>query len=88
MMFLVGLLAFIVCVIVQFFALHRAAFGRFLFITVAFFFVGFMISLSPYDVSKIISKIFYVFAWGFMLLVTFYSIGRRNKMKKLTDSKS
>jgi hypothetical protein len=87
-MFFVGLLAFIVCVIIQYFALHRAAFGRFLFITVAIFLVGFMVSLSPYEISKIISAVFYVLAWGFMLLVTFYSVARWYKMKKLTDSKS
>lgn len=86
-MFFVGLLVFIVCVIVQYFALHRAAFGRFMFITAACFLVGFIVSLSPYEVSKYISSVFYVLAWGFVLLVTFYSIARWYKMKKLTGSK-
>lgn len=84
---LVGLLAFIICVIVQFFALHRAAFGRSMFITAAMFVVGFMISLSPHDVSRVISKAFYVLAWGFLLFVTWYSIVRRHRMKKLPNSK-
>ncbi|BCJ87456.1 hypothetical protein [Effusibacillus dendaii] len=87
-MFLIGLLLFIVCMIVQFFALHRTAFGRSLFITAAMFLVGFMVSLSPYTVSQFISKFFYILGWGFMLLVTWQSIVRRMRMKKLTDRKS
>ncbi|WP_018131377.1 hypothetical protein [Effusibacillus pohliae] len=87
-MFFTGLLAVIVCVIVQYFALHRAAFGRSMFITFAMFLVGFMISLSPHPVSQILSMVFYVLGWAFLLFVTWYALVRRYKMKKLTNSKS
>ncbi|TCS74419.1 hypothetical protein [Effusibacillus lacus] len=87
MLFFMGLLTFVVCLIIQYFSLHRVAFGRSMFITCAMFFVGFMISLSPYDISQLLSKLFYVLGWGFLLLVTWYAVVRRQKMKKLTNTK-
>lgn len=89
-MFFVGLLVFFVSVIIQYFALNRIAFGRFIFITVAMFVVGSIIWMSPHEVSKFISGIFFVGGWAFLLFMTFQSIlrARYNKKKKLTDVNS
>lgn len=88
-MFFVGLLVFIVSVIIQYFALNRIAFGRSIFITVAMFAVGSMIWMSPYEVSKYLAGLFFVFGWAFLLFMTVQSIFHaRQKKKKLTDVNS
>lgn len=88
-MFFVGLLVFIVSLIIQYFALNRIAFGRSMFITISMFFVGFMVWMSPHEVSRYIADFFFVAAWIFLIFMTVQSLVRvRMKKKNLTDVNS
>jgi uncharacterized membrane-anchored protein len=76
MLFLLGVLFFAVCMIIQSIALHRRAFGRSLFISSMMFLVSGIIALSPERVSGLLARIFLAVSWGFLLFMTWQSLRR------------
>lgn len=76
MLFFLETLVFIVCIIIQFMALHRRAFGRSMFITFMMFTVSFMFVLSPKEIAIIFYQLFLYGAWAFVLFMTWQSVRR------------
>ena len=68
----------LICLVVQYRALHRQAFGRGLFIQIAmFFFVG-LVYLAP-RAPRWLVWLLLVLSYGFTLVMTTYSISRGRK---------
>lgn len=68
----------LICLVIQYRALHRQAFGRGLFIQIAmFFFVG-VVYLAP-DAPRWMVWMLLVLCYGFTLVMTTYSLKRGRK---------
>lgn len=68
----------LICLLIQYRALHRQAFGRGLFIQIAmFFFIG-VVYLAP-DAPRWLVWTLLVLCYGFTLVMTLYSINRGRK---------
>lgn len=78
MLFWVSVIAFAVCMIIQFLALNRKAFGRSLFITISMFFFAGLVYIAP-NAPTWLATVFYVLTWGYTLYLTAYAITRLRK---------
>jgi Ca2+/Na+ antiporter len=78
--FTIGIVAFLVCMIIQYKALHKGAFGRGIFIQIAmFFFVG-LVYIAP-NAPRWLVWALLVLTWGFTIVLTMYSLNRGKSRK-------
>ncbi|MBX6395023.1 MAG: hypothetical protein IRY98_04745 [Alicyclobacillaceae bacterium] len=76
MKLLVALMAFVVCLVIQRVALHKAAFGRSLFITLMGFLTSIIVGISPYPPAKYVSWGLFWGTWIFLFFMTVLSLVR------------
>ena len=81
MSFTIGLLLFIVCMTIQFFAFHRKAFTRNLFITIMMYFFAGLIYIAP-SAPRFLVWFFFVVTSLYVLFLTYYAIMRLRYGKK------
>lgn len=75
MYFLIGLVLFVVCMAIQFFAFHRKAFTRNLFITVMMYFFAGLVFIAP-SAPRFLVWFFFIVTSLYVLVLTFFAILR------------
>jgi Ca2+/Na+ antiporter len=76
MAWIVGIIVFAVCLAIQYQAMKKEPFQRFLFITTAAFVISFVIRLSLNPAAVVLYYIFLTLTWLFVLFMTWQSIRR------------
>ncbi|MFD2170768.1 hypothetical protein [Tumebacillus lipolyticus] len=79
--FMINIIVFIVCIVLQYMAFHRMAFNRGLFIQVAMFFFTGLVFVAP-NAPRVLVWIVFLATWAFTLVMTAYSIRRLSLGKK------
>ncbi|MBL0388994.1 hypothetical protein JJB07_20570 [Tumebacillus sp. ITR2] len=79
-LFSAGVILFVICVVIQYLAFHRAAFGRAMFITVAMFFFTGLVYISP-DAPRVLVWIIFLLTWAYTLFMTVYAWSRMKGRK-------
>ncbi|KEO81480.1 hypothetical protein [Tumebacillus flagellatus] len=74
-LFSAGVIVFVICVVIQYMAFHRAAFGRAIFITIAMFFFTGLLYISPVA-PRFLVWIIFILTWAYTLFMTFYAVNR------------
>ncbi|MDI3327728.1 MAG: hypothetical protein QJR06_04180 [Alicyclobacillaceae bacterium] len=81
MKLIVALAVLIACLIVQRMALHKAAFGRSLFILSMGFLTSIVVGISPYPPARFLSQALFWMTWGFILFMTAISLVRLRRRR-------
>lgn len=74
-LFTAGVILFVICVVIQYRALHRAAFGRAIFITIAMFFFSGLVYLAP-SAPRALVWVIFLLTWAYTLFMTSYAWSR------------
>ncbi|MDB5085072.1 MAG: hypothetical protein JWN30_1958 [Bacilli bacterium] len=82
MWFLIGVLVFVICSIIQFLAMNRMAFGRSIFIAAMFLVMAVIARLSTSSAAGVFVGILLVLGYAFLFLMTWKSIVRFRKTKR------
>ncbi|PWK05147.1 hypothetical protein [Tumebacillus permanentifrigoris] len=80
-LFSAGVILFVICVVIQYMAFHRAAFGRAMLITVAMFFFTGLVFIAP-EAPRALVWIILILTWAYTLFMTSYAFNRLRQAKK------
>ncbi|ASS73535.1 hypothetical protein CIG75_00115 [Tumebacillus algifaecis] len=72
-LFVINIIVFIICIVLQYKAFHRMAFNRGLFIQIAMFFFTGLVYMAP-NAPRLLVWIVFILTWAFTLLITSSSI--------------
>lgn len=88
-LWMIGIVVLITCVIIQRRALNRIAFGRSMFICGMSFLVSFLVIMAPLSIGAwVLFALFQLFGWVFLLFMTFRCVQRMRATDRLSPSKS
>lgn len=80
-LFMINIIVFIICILLQYKAFHSKAFGRGLFIQVSMFIVTAFIYISP-SAPRWFVWLLFIAIWAFTLVITASSIRHLRHQKK------
>ena len=80
---IIGLLVLVTSIVIQYKALKSMAFSRSMFLSGMAFFVSFLVAfLIRSSIAWILFGIFQAIAWGFLFLMTYFSLRKLQEKKR------
>jgi hypothetical protein len=79
-LFLLNIILFVICIVIQYKAIHRMAYNRGLFIQISMFFFTGLVYIAP-NAPRFLVWLFFFVTWALTLMLTAYSI-RRLRLRK------
>jgi hypothetical protein len=81
MTFIINVVVFVICMVIQYIALNKRAAGRSLFITISMFFFTGLVFISPSAPRWMVWTLF-IITWAYTLYITGYAIARLRTRKR------